>query len=195
MKKLDFYDVDKNYINYLKEEEIKHRGFTRVPDVEYKDEKKFLCGIVLEINGVDYYVPVSSYKKQKPDNFLIVLEDDKYNKVKGSLRFNYMIPVPKSCVKRRIINDEKKPSRRLFLHRQLVYINENVEVIMNRARRTYLRVINNYSPTLTKNSCDFKFLEKKCLEYEGYLESLKEAATSMDENLQITNNVQEELEL
>lgn len=32
---------------------------------------KFLCGIVLQIENLNYYVPVTSYKQQNPDNFLI----------------------------------------------------------------------------------------------------------------------------
>ena len=62
---LFFYDVDPQYIKYLKQKEIEKRGFTRVPDIEYKNEKKMVCGIVLEINDYKYYVPISSYKKKR----------------------------------------------------------------------------------------------------------------------------------
>ena len=89
MDKLSFYDVDKEYIDYLKQEEIKQRGFTKVPNMEYENEQKFLCGIVLSINNINYYVPVTSYKKKKSESFLIIFDDDKYNKIKGSLRFNF----------------------------------------------------------------------------------------------------------
>ncbi|WFA07920.1 type III toxin-antitoxin system ToxN/AbiQ family toxin [Tissierella sp. Yu-01] len=171
MDKLSFYDVDKEYINYLKQEEIKRRGFTKVPNIEYKNEQKFLCGIVLSINNVDYYVPVTSYKKKKSENFLIIFDDDKFNKIKGSLRFNFMIPVPKVAITERIINDEENGIRRIFLQKQLDYINSNRQIILNRSKRTYLRIINNYNPELTKNSCDFKFLEEKCLEYQTVLEA------------------------
>ena len=34
MNKLNFYDVDKKYIAYLKKIEIDARGFTCVPDME-----------------------------------------------------------------------------------------------------------------------------------------------------------------
>ena len=37
---LFFYDVDPEYVKYLKQKEIEKRGFTRVPDVEYKNERK-----------------------------------------------------------------------------------------------------------------------------------------------------------
>lgn len=65
---LFFYDVDADYVKYLKATEKAKRGFTRVPDVEYENERKMVCGVVLEMNGYKYYVPVSSYKKKQPNN-------------------------------------------------------------------------------------------------------------------------------
>lgn len=165
MEKLNFYDVNMDYIDYLKRKEIEYRSFTRVPNIKYRDDQKFLCGIVLRIDEFEYYVPVTSYKYEKSESFLIVFEDDKYNKIKDSLRFNFMIPVPPNCIRERIIKNENNIKRRMFLHRQLEFINKNIDIIKNRAKRTYLRVINNYNPHLTENSCDFKFLEQKCIEY------------------------------
>ena len=144
-----------------------------------------MCGIVLKIDEFEYYVPLSSYKEQKSENFLIIFEDDKYNKIKGLLRFNFMIPVPKDCIKERIINDEKDIGRKIFLQKQLEFINKNIDTIKNRAKRTYLRVINNYNPHLTKNSCDFKFLEEKCGEYilssNEYIAATNEKEDNMEE--------------
>jgi hypothetical protein len=37
---LFFYDVNLDYIKYLKDAEKAKRGFTRVPDIEYQNEKK-----------------------------------------------------------------------------------------------------------------------------------------------------------
>ncbi len=70
---LKFYTTDYQYVQYLQRAELEKRGFSRVPNMDYgKGRKdKFLCGIVLHINNMDYYVPVSSYKIQKPDNLLI----------------------------------------------------------------------------------------------------------------------------
>lgn len=64
MDKLNFYTVDLDYVRYLKQIEMEHRGFSRIPNMDYTNSRKpkLLCGIVLQINNVDYYVPVSSYK-------------------------------------------------------------------------------------------------------------------------------------
>ena len=162
---LNFYDVDKEYIKYLKNIEIQNRGFTHVPDMEYKGEQKFLCGIVLKVSNNDYYVPVSSYKEKKQDNILIIFKEDKYNPVKGSLRFNYMFPVPQNLIKLRVINDEQNNERKRFLNRQLLFCNEESEKIFNQANRTYTIVTKGLNPNLIKNSCDFILLEKACIEY------------------------------
>ena len=87
---LYFYDVDADYIDYLKAWEKGHRGFTRVPDVVYENSRKMVCGIVLEVNGFKYYVPISSYKRQQSNNILIRLDDDHYNPIKASCDFKLL---------------------------------------------------------------------------------------------------------
>ena len=165
MSKLNFYDVDKDYIAYLKRAETNVRGFTRVPDMEYEGKQKFLCGVVLEISDFKYYVPVTSYKKKQTDNILIIIEHHKYNKVKGSLRFNYMVPVSDKYISKRIIKNEKDVVRRTFLHDQLQFCIENEEKILNQARRTYNVVTKGLNKGLDNNSCMFKLLEEACNEY------------------------------
>lgn len=86
--KIAFYFVDENYINFLKEYEIKHRGFTTVPNVVYSSRNKFLYGTVLEVDNKKYLVPISSYTKNQRENMLIKISDHHKDKVVGSLRFN-----------------------------------------------------------------------------------------------------------
>ena len=95
MDKLNFFTADFDYVSYLQEAEKKSRGFSRVPHMEYTigHKQKFLCGVVLQVNGFDYYVPVTSFKQQKPDNFLIAADN---GQVVSSLRFNYMFPFQRS---------------------------------------------------------------------------------------------------
>lgn len=169
MGKLNFFDVDDKYIKYLQKQEFNKRGFSRVPNVVYNNEQKFLCGIVLLISDFKYYVPVTSYNKKQSENILIIFPEDKYNQIKGSLRFNYMIPVPDNEISVRRIKDEEDPSRRIFLQKQLNFCNSNYTKILTRANRTYDKIIKKYSLNLNNNSCDFKLLEQKCLEYEQHI--------------------------
>ena len=163
--KLFFYDVDPDYVTYLKNIEKNKRGFTRVPNVIYNNERKMVCGIVLEIAEYKYYVPISSYKKQQNNNILIKLNDDKYNQVKGSLRFNYMFPIHDKYIKKREFNESKSMGRKEFLRRQWVYCNLIIDEIRKMANKTYQEVVNGNDKILQNASCDFKLLEKAADEY------------------------------
>lgn len=140
LKDLDFYIVPNSYITYLQKAESIKRGFTRVPNMDYgKNHKpKFICGIVLEINDVSYFVPVSSYKFKKPDNFLIC---DKNGNTISSLRFNYMFPVPLKIIKQRRIDIEPDLKYRALLAQELKYCKDNQDTIRNLAKRTHKRVM------------------------------------------------------
>ena len=76
-----FYYVDKDYIDFLKKYEIKHRRFTCVPNTQYSLGEKFLFGIVLSVCGANYYVPVSSKIKRSANNMVIRLHKKKNTKM------------------------------------------------------------------------------------------------------------------
>ncbi len=164
MDKLDFYCVDNRYVQYLKNAEQEKRGFTRVPNMDYTNgcKPKFLCGVVLKMNGINYYSPVTSYKIQKTDNFLIL---DSNQKVVSSLRFNYMFPVPRELVSQRSIDQEPDRAYRSLLSQELRYCIKNQKTIQCRAERTYRQVLLGKNPGLVVNSCDFLLLEQACLAY------------------------------
>ena len=164
MDKLNFYTVPEDYADYLRNAEVEKRGFSRVPNLNYGNgrKQKLLCGIVLTVNSNDYYVPVSSFKKKMPDNFLI---RDKNENPVSSLRFNYMFPVPMDIVSVRNIENEPDDKYKTLLAQELQYCISNQDEIRRLALRTYKRVLLAKNPTLVKNSCDFRLMEQKCLEY------------------------------
>jgi protein AbiQ len=90
----------------------------------------------------------------------------KTEKIKGSLRFNFMFPVPDNMITPRIIKNEINEKRRIFLYEQLKFCNKNYDLIIRQAKRTYTIITKKLNPTLTKNSCDFKLLEKACRKWE-----------------------------
>ena len=142
MKK-GFYFVDDDYISYLKSKEIEARGFTTVPNVDYTSRKKFLYGTVLEIDGLTYFVPVSSYSKKQQDNILIMIKSRGKMEREGSLRFNYMIPVPIKCL--RYFDFNKDPDvdegRKRLLDKEYRFCKSKTAAIQRQAKRTYDRVI------------------------------------------------------
>ncbi len=173
MDKLNFYTVDLGYVDFLKKAEHEKRGFSRVPNMEYSDKHKpkFLCGIVLQVNNTDYYVPVTSYKQQKPDNFLIKADN---GQVVSSLRFNYMFPIPKGFTSVRSISGEPDRAYRALLSQELRYCIQNQGAIQHLAERTYKRVLLGKDQGLVANSCDFSLLEQKCVEYSAIQEKKTE---------------------
>ena len=164
--RIAFYFVDENYIEYLKNTEIENRGFTTVPNVLYANRNKFLYGAVLDIDGINYFVPVSSYDKKQQDNILIKIKDHNKQKVVGSLRFNYMIPVPKSCLKLfDFKNGDISQQRRVFVQKEYKFCKSKISQLQKIAKKTYDRVIIGVNEELVRNSCDFKLLEQAYLKY------------------------------
>ena len=164
MDKLNFYTVDLKYVEFLKKEETKKRGFSRIPNMDYGDKRKpkFLCGVVLKVKNMDYYVPVTSYKQKKPDNFLIYSQN---GEIVSSLRFNYMFPVPLNIISERRIDTETDLKYKSLLSQELRYCIDNQNTIRNLASRTHKRVLLGKNLGLVNNSCDFELLEEKCQEY------------------------------
>lgn len=157
--------MDYQYVQYLQKAELEKRGFSHVPNMDYgKDRKdKFLCGIVLHINNTDYYVPVSSYKLQKPDNLLIHAQN---GAVTSSLRFNYMFPIPKEYIFPYDFNNLSNGTYKRLVMQEWNFCNAHREKIYALAERTYRRVLLGKDKGLVANSCDFLYLEQKCREYE-----------------------------
>ena len=168
MAKLDLYTVDNNYITFIQKAETAVRGFTRVPNMYYPAGKqKLVCGIVLQniVNRINYYVGLTSYSIQKSENILINT-GERHNPIKGSLRFNYMFPVPYQCLTRKIINSESDFNYKQLLIKEYRFIQANQVLIENKAKEVYDKIVNRIcSKTLLENSCDFLVLEKALLKY------------------------------
>lgn len=161
MGNIDFYYVDYNLINILQKVETDSRGFTRVPNMLYDKSRKqkFVCGVVLKINGFNYYAPISHYKISKPNNILINIKSDKINPIKGSIRFNYMFPVPDKHIKNLRINALTDVKEKNLLNKELKFCRQNQQTIENIALKTYLEVVHGTNENLKYNSCDFALLE------------------------------------
>lgn len=159
-----FYYVDTDYIDYLKKYEISHRGFTCVPNVTYANRSKFVYGAVLDINGINYFVPVSS-KIKKDQYSMLIKTKDKKEPIKGSLRFRYMIPIPHCCLIPLDIKTMIETGRQRLVLNELAACRRNRDAIFEKALRTYSDVNTYSTPALKSNSCDFKLLEKAYSEY------------------------------
>ncbi len=189
---MNIYDVDRNYTEYLQKKEIEERGFTTVPNFDYEDvgrEKKFVSGPVFEIDNIKYYVGASHKKILNDDCYPIYFEKEP-GIIKGTLRFQYMIPIAPSAVKFRNIRMEPSKSRRNFLWQYLKSIQKNKPFIMEKSNEVYLKQISNQIPEDLKDRFNqFKFLESKMIQYElnyklGLLNTEEELPVVYNENLQ-----------
>ena len=164
MMEMYFYYIDNDYINFLKSYEKEKRGFTCVPNASYWNVSKFTFGAVLKVNDAQYFVPVSSYQKEQQDVILITDKRAKnksqINKVLGSLRFAYMIPVPIKCLTKLDVNKMPTANSRIHVAKELAFCRRNRDKIQRQAMKTYERVIGKADPNLTRNSCDFSLMEE-----------------------------------
>ncbi len=158
-KRLDFYEVSVDYISYL-------LGFdSKVPRIDYSatsKHDKFLCGIVLSINGHNYFAPISSYTTLQRTNMIIKNEDG--NPI-SSIRFSFMIPVPLMAVSLKRIKDESSPEYRRLLDLELRFCQKHSKTIYRMAKYVYSTVVENKDSIMVKNCCDFRKLELACQEY------------------------------
>lgn len=161
---LYFYYIDNKYIDYLKEYERKNNNYTCVPNVQYKTSDKFMFGAVMNINDMNYFVPVSSKTKKAEDVILIRDKKDK-STILGSLRFAYMIPVPKCCLIKLDINSSPNEYSKVHISKELAFCRRERDKIFKQAQKTYFRVTNKINDRLAKNSCDFLLLEQAYSEY------------------------------
>ena len=148
-----FYEIDKDYIKYLKIFDDK------VPNVEYDTNNKFLCGIIFKKNDFYFFVPVSSFKIKQQTNFLI--KND--NNVVGSLRFCFMIPIPISQFKKILWEkdfEKENEKYKNLLNKELQFVNSNKIEIIEHAKRVY-NLANKQIAFYTKNCCNFALLEEK----------------------------------
>lgn len=74
---INFYYVSDEYIAYLKQVEKESRGYTCVPNTQYRSRNKFLFGACFENNGVNYFVPISHQIKRGDNNIIMKTKPQK----------------------------------------------------------------------------------------------------------------------
>ena len=152
----------------FKKYEKENRGVTKVPNIRYTDRNKFAFGAVMQVHGMNYYVSVSSFDKKQEANILIRVPGDE-KEIKGSLRFNYMIPVPEECIEKLVIKNVQDKKYRLLLNKEYQFCVDNAERIRKKANKIYEMVTTNRKQKLTDNSCAFSILEQG---YQEYVENI-----------------------
>jgi len=158
LKGLKLYEISPLYIKYLAQYQ-KHIFWSD----GNKATRKYI-GIVLQIDEMSYFAPLSSFKP-------------KHNKMKESvdlikirniavININNMVPVPNGEYHLVDIRGIKDQQYRYLLQAENREINRLRDRIIKNARIVYNHKIRNgISTALARRTNDFKQLEKKCKEY------------------------------
>lgn len=154
---LNFYDVDEKYIAFLKQYD------RQVPDIRYDKNNKFVCGIVLKVNGIDYYAPISHLKNKQQTNLQIY--DGK--RVVSTIRFSFMFSALSNVLAKKDFSVIAKtdPKYADLLQAEYLFCSKNAEKIHKRAEKIY-QIGCNKEHRLNYVCCDFKLLEQHYNEYK-----------------------------
>ena len=164
--KLNLYSVSDKYIKYLMQ--FDNRIYDNKEDS--RTYKRKYVGVVLTINGFNYYVPMSSPKRSDYIDYekKIIRKDTKTiirihegGRLYGTLRISNMIPVPITELEPYIIADEKDLKYKQVILGELRYINRNTEKIVKYAKIVYNQKVKNIDIGYIKNTVNFKVLEEK----------------------------------
>lgn len=172
---MKLYSITDKYINYLREFD------NRVYDNKENKRKvmRMYLGIVLRINDLNYYIPMSSPKKSDYKNneirksvipivrMVSYREIDDVPVLKGTLRISNMIPVPDSELILYEPKNEKDSDYKILVEKELEFINKNENMIKKYANVLYKQKTNNYEVSYIENVVDFKLLEEKCKMYKN----------------------------
>lgn len=166
IKKLNFYTIDDNYINYLSQFD-KHIAYN-------KSQKRPYIGILIIVENHNYFAPLFSPKqkhklyKNNLTFFKIINSKNKNNL--GIIRFSDMIPVPHKCVHLLDTKNKSYAYKRL-ISEQYSYINipDNRQKIYDKSQKIYQIATSSSKSKMAKFykdlCCNFQSLEQKCNEY------------------------------
>lgn len=170
---MKLYSVSDKYIKYLRN--FDKKVYDNKEEIR-RVTRKYL-GIVLKINELNYYIPMSSPKKSDyidnkirksivPIIRIISNEEiDKNTVLKGTLRISNMIPVPESELTLYQPKLEQNKNYKILVEKELEFMKKNENMIRKFANIIYNQKTNNYNVSYIKNVVDFKLLEQKCIEY------------------------------
>lgn len=178
IEEFKIYSVSDSYIEYLRKS---------VPNVysnkiENRVHTRKYVGIVLRIEGYNYYVPMSSPKETDyqiaGDNKVIkksivpiiriVVKNSKGEKeLKGTLRISHMIPVPDNELELYNIGEEADGAYKDLIENEIIFIRKNKEKILKNAQLMYKqKITDDASAGYVKSALDYKILESLCDKYK-----------------------------
>ena len=158
---LNIYEIDPDYIRYLSSFE---EHLFRNKKISQNFNRKYV-GIVLSINGFDYFAPLSSFK-EKHKRLSETLDFIKIGQY-AVINLNNMFPAPTKLCQRINFNEIKDLNYKNLLRNEYRIIRQKADLILNNANEVYHhKLINDGKSKLSQRCNDFKLLEEKLKEYK-----------------------------
>ena len=160
MENIKIYEVDSRYVDYL------------VPYAPHlfhnkkagqQNERKYI-GVVLHINGLDYFAPLSSFK----DKHYRMKETIDFIKIKNYavVNLNNMFPITKEHCSYVDISLEQNLKYRALLLAEYRVIKSIQDKLRKNAAIIYKLKTSGINSSMTKRCNDFVRLEELCLSYK-----------------------------
>ena len=158
---LNIYEIDPDYIRYLS-------SFEEHLFLNKKISQNFNCkyvGVVLSVNGFDYFAPLSSFK-EKHKRLSETLDFIKIGQY-AVINLNNMFPAPTKLCQRINFNEIKDLNYKNLLSNEYRIIRQKADLILNNANEVYRhKLINDGKSKLSQRCNDFQLLEEKLKEYK-----------------------------
>lgn len=160
---MKIYYVDESYINSLR----------RIDDkVLFNKSTRPYLGIVLTVNNLNYFVPLSSPKENKKISNQLVVKMFEVNNVEnklGYLLFLNMIPVPNRYLTEVDMEQIKIQNFDYYqlLVKQLIFIRQEEERILSKAQKVYRNAVINRVPFISEICVDFRALETYAMRFNS----------------------------
>ena len=186
-KNLKFITVNQNYLKYLHDscEEVYYKpaGYERKPYI----------GILVQENGIEYVIPLSSAKEKHKtwknvdiDRFLIFETSEKtengskdiyvknadgtFKHILSVIDLKKMIPIKEGLYSEVDLNPSEIDSPtekkyKVLLNIEYSFCLKIIDSIIQKATKLYDKQMK--TGKVIKFCCDFKMLEEKCREYKG----------------------------
>ena len=186
-KNLKFITINQNYLKYLHDS---------CGEVYYKPagyERKPYIGILVQENGIEYVIPLSSAKEKHKtwknvdiDRFLIFETSEKaengskdiyvknadgtFKHILSVIDLKKMIPIKEGLYSEVDLNPSERDSPtekkyKVLLNIEYSFCIKIIDSIIQKASKLYDKQMK--TGKVIKFCCDFKLLEEKCREYKG----------------------------
>ena len=157
-KRLNFYEVEDKYIEYLSKFD-KNMMYTKKYSRKFK--RKYI-GILFSINNNLYIAPLSSFKEKH----IKMKENIDFIKIgnKSVINLNNMFPVEEKNISKIEIEKEKDFNYKQLLRNEYNLAIPKFKKMVLNSKKLYTQVVK-YNMPIKSRCCDFKVLETKCYKF------------------------------